>query len=116
MFTYNKEELPERLHDAVLLCELMGMKWISLYMDKNGGLAVSFSGMLSEEQVRNVQMHLLDLVYNDTNIDRVKTEYFKDYIYLGSKQNGERTIVYTPDGLDYRKYVYKMPCIAIVQV
>lgn len=115
MFTYNKEELPEKLHDAVLLCELMGMKWTSLYMDPKGELAISFEGKLLEEQIRNVQMHFLDIVYNDTNMSRVKTEEFKDYIYLGNKQEGQRTVVYTPDGINYKKYMNKTPCVSIIQ-
>lgn len=115
MYTYKKEELSPRFHDAVLMCELMGMRWTSLYMDSKGELAISFDGILSEEQIRNVQMHFLDIVYNDTNMSRVKTEEFKDYIYLGNKQEGQRTVVYTPDGINYKKYMNEAPCVSIIQ-
>ena len=104
MYIYKKEELDPKFYDAVLLCELMGMKWNSLYMDKSGELCISFKGKLSEEQVRTVLMHFLDIIYNDTNINSISTEYHKDYKYTGNRNREIYTSVYTPDGVDYRKY------------
>lgn len=99
MYLYKKEELKEypQFHDAILLCEYMGLQWKSIYMDREGGLAISFKGKLNEEQVKTVLTHFKDIIDGDTNVEKISCEYLKDYEY-----EDDITRIYTPDGYDYR--------------
>lgn len=99
MYLYKKSKLIEypKFHDAILLCEYMGLQWKSLYMDNKGELAITFEGKLNEEQVKTVLMHFKDILDGDTDVEKISCEYLKDYEY-----DDETTRIFTPDGYDYR--------------
>lgn len=106
MYCYKKEELAAeypKLHSAVVLCELMGYVWKSIYMDKSNELAIEFEGKLSEADVRNIKMHFMDLIDGECDFSHITTEYAQDYLYHHN-DDGYTTEVYTPDGYDYKNF------------
>jgi hypothetical protein len=79
-------------------------KFRSLYMDKSGECAISYYGRLSEQEIKEV---MINFCYpgEDKCYDDIHPEYLYDYTYDNVHHaNGEPnyTIIYTPDGLDYR--------------
>lgn len=112
MYIYTKEDLKEypQFHDAILLCELSGLKWVSLYMDPSGELAITFDRLLTEERIKFVLMHFLDIIYNECNIDAINPKENVDYVYNYYKK---QTQIFTPDGLDYRNHI---PSYNIIQM
>lgn len=103
---YYKENLPEVFKNAVMLCELTtdGAKFRSIYMDPNGELSINFDGHLSNEQVKTVIMHFKDIIDGDTNVDKITTEPFVDFVRWDSK-NDKYTQIFTPDGYNYKRFV-----------
>ena len=95
MYCYVKSELPAQVQNAITLCELQGMVWEDLYMDPQGELAVAFKGKLSEDQIKMVNMHFLDLLYGDTQEEKYNQI---DYDY-----NNGKTSIFNPDGEDFKR-------------
>lgn len=91
------------LHDAVMLCEMQGFKLRSLYIDKDGGCAICFWGKLNEEQIKNIliQFYIDDVLLDDIH-PKINKDY--DYMYESDPKNAgkEYTVVFSPDGIDYR--------------
>lgn len=74
----------------------------SLYMDKSGECAISYYGRLTEQQIKEV---MINFCYpgEDKSYDEIHLSYNKDYYYPYTDGTDEDyTIIYTPDGLDYR--------------
>ena len=76
----------------------------SLYMDKSGECAISYYGHLTEQQIKEV---MINFCYpgEDKSYDDIHPKVWKDYEYMkGNASEGRPnyTVIYTPDGLDYR--------------
>jgi hypothetical protein len=71
-------------------------------MDKSGECAISYYGRLSEQEIKEV---MINFCYpgEDKSYDEIHPSYNKDYYYPYTDGTDEDyTIIYTPDGLDYR--------------
>ena len=75
----------------------------SLYMDPSGECAISYYGYLTEEQIKEVMINYC-YPYEDKCYDEVYPEKGVDYNYneLDDAAGKPFTIIYTPDGFDYR--------------
>lgn len=98
----NLAKYPE-FHQAVQLCELMGMSWRSIYVDPSYELAITFKGTLSKEQVKNVIMHFCDLLVGECDSEAIKPELYQDYRYKDF--SGQETEVYTPDDWSFERLI-----------
>ena len=105
MVAFKKEQLAEypQLQDAITLCELGGLKFKSIYMDPNGEISIIFDRLLTEERVKFVLMHLLDIIYGDCNVSAIKPKQNVDFVYNFA---GRCTQIFTPDGLDFRPHLH----------
>lgn len=111
MIAHTKKELAKYPYflQAITLCELQGLKWNCLYMDPDGELAITFEGVLTEDNVRDVLMHFMDIIYNDTNVSNISTKKDVDYVVCNRHHadgHSEYTQVFTPDGLSYKNFHY----------
>jgi hypothetical protein len=109
MYIYERTELAEHpmFQQAVMLCEMQtNATWRSIYRDYSGELAVSFYGMLTEEQVKTVLMHFKDLIDGDTDIENISCKYGTDYNHSNKEGIGEKpyTQIFTPDGYNYSQF------------
>ena len=110
MYIYERQELAEHpmFQQAIMLSEMqIDKEWRSIYRDPSGELAVSFYGKLSEDNVKTVLMHFMDLVDGDTDLNKISPKYNVDYSYAnGHHANGEKeyTQIFTPDGYDYSRF------------
>lgn len=91
MYIYEKTELNEypKLASVIQLCELGGLKWRDLYMDKSNELAITFYGILTKNQIKTVIMHFKDLIDGDTNVDEISVEEFSDFMYMNRHHSGK---------------------------
>lgn len=92
------------LHDAALACKLKGFKFRSLYMDSSGECAISYYGILSEQEIAEIMLNFCYLG-EDKSYDEINPKVWKDYEFMkgnSSEGNPDYTTIYTPDGLDYR--------------
>lgn len=80
------------IHDAVLLCEMKGLKLRDVYMDNHGELAIAFFGKLSKDDIKFV---IMQFCKDDKEI--AEPEEHQDFVY-----RKDFTEIYTPDGVDYR--------------
>ena len=76
----------------------------SIYMDPTGECAISYYGHLSERDIKEVMINFCypgeDKCYNE-----IHPKIWKNYTYEPgnrSENKMEYTVIYTPDGLDYR--------------
>lgn len=108
MIAFSKEQLAEypQLQDAITLCELGGLKFRSIYIDPDGEIAITFDRLLTEERVKFVLMHLLDIIYGDCNVSAIKPKQDVDFVYNFA---GRCTQIFTPDGLDFRPHFHHTP-------
>lgn len=79
-------------------------KFRNLYMEESGECAISYYGRLTEQQIKEV---MINFCYpgEDKSYDEIHPTVWRDYEYLkgnASEGNPNYTIIYTPDGLDYR--------------
>lgn len=94
------------LHDAALVLSLREndkeekiYNFRSLYMDRSGECAISYYGKLTEHQIKEVMINFC-YPMEDKSYDEIHPSYNTDYYYPDTDE--EYTIIYTPDGLDYR--------------
>lgn len=94
------------LHDAVLVTQLLGYKFHSLYIDPLGECAVKYKGELSERDVATIlqQFYIEDISIHDIHPERYK-DWEVDYIKHTDKVGF--TTIYTPDGVNYKKIYSK---------
>lgn len=94
------------LHDAALVLSLREndkgekiYKFRSLYMSWSGQCAISYYGHLTAQQIKEV---IINFCYpgEDKSYDEVHPSYNIDYYY--SDTDEDFTVIYTPDGLDYK--------------
>jgi hypothetical protein len=81
-------------------------KFRSLYIDHSGECAISYYGRLTEQQIKEVMINFC-YPMEDKSYDEITPQYNVDYHYEnGHHYNGESeyTIIFTPDGLDYRNW------------
>ena len=90
------------LHDAAMVCEEIGHKLRSIYMDPSGECAISYWGDLSlEQRARVLQNYLPDDVPYEECYQMVQDRNYCQWIFDKNHPNGY-TMFYTPDGLDYK--------------
>lgn len=106
---WNKNEIADVqydfLHDALYLINLHTPGFVSCYMDKSGELALTFEGELTEDQIKGALFELnIEFLspYSAAPIgpsaEELKYGQTHEYCY-----NTERTVVYSRDGIDYRR-------------
>lgn len=85
------------LHDAVFLMDKYTEGFKKVYIDPDGGCAITLKGELTEEQIKRALFDLDPNITCESSIDDYKPEYFRDFDYL----KGD-TLIYTKDNIDYR--------------
>ena len=79
----------------------------SIYMDKSGECAISYYGILTEDQIKEIMINYC-YPYEDKCYDEISPVEHKDYVYCnlhGTDREAPFTQIFTPDGLDYRNLV-----------
>ena len=85
------------LHDAVLLMDKYTEGFKKVYIDPDGGCAITLKGELTGEQIKRALCNLDPNITYKSSIDDYKPECFRDFNYL----KGD-TLIYTKDNIDYR--------------
>lgn len=113
MYATNIQEIEiPYLHDAALTLSYRTdakhnpvYKFRSLYMDISGECAISYYGHLTEEQIKEV---MINFCYpgEDKCYDEIYPKLGDNYIYNDEHScyptDKPHTMIFTPDGLDYR--------------
>lgn len=81
----------------------------SIYMDKFGECAISYYGILTEQQIKEI---MINFCYpgEDKSYSEVNPIEHKDYVYCNrhhTDKEPEYTQIFTPDGLDYRQFEWE---------
>lgn len=97
MIYNNYKDIPfDFLHDAAMVISKRH-KLKSIYMDKQGGVALTFQGKLSEEQVKDILLSL------SPNPNKCSDDYTLEYsLHYSYSNNMQETYVYSEDDIDYR--------------
>ena len=85
------------LHDAVLLMDKYTEGFKKIYMDREGGCAITLKGKLPEEQIKRVLADLDPNITCDSPINDYEPKYCVNYEYF----KGD-TLIFTEDSIDYR--------------
>lgn len=85
------------LHDAVLLMDKYTEGFKKIYMDREGGCAITLKGILPEEQIKRVLADLDPKTTCDSSINNYEPKYCVNYEYF----KGD-TLIFTEDSIDYR--------------
>ena len=93
------------LHDATMVCEEIGHKLRSIYVDPNGECAISYWGDLSLiDRARVLQNYLpYDAPFEECYKMAQNKNYTRWFSECTAKHPNGYTQLYTPDGIDYRK-------------
>ena len=85
------------LHDAVLLMDKYTEGFKGVYVDPNGGCAITLKGELTGKQIKRALCDLDPNVTCESSIDDYKPECSRDFDYF----KGD-TLIYTKENIDYR--------------
>lgn len=100
-YYFDKSALCREFRDAITMSEMLHVKWQSIYADRFGELCISFKGELSEDEIKLIRLHFIDIIEGDTDVDSVTANYEEDYVYRDGC-----TDIFTPDGLDYNRVIF----------
>ena len=85
------------LHDAILIATHQGYKFNRVYVDKEGGCNIKFSGKMNIDDIKLFLVNLSPNEYINKGLDEIDIEYYKDYEFTDDCE----CIIYTPDSFNY---------------
>lgn len=89
-----KDSLPGSVLNAVILSEMSGAKWDSIYVDPDSEISIRFKGTLSPMQVKTITMHFMDVILGDTPVDTIVND--SEY-----HESSNITEVFLPEGMKF---------------